>query len=194
MNLQIRVPGKRYSRGMTLVEVLIAAVVIAVGLLGVASLQINALQSTTEAQNRSKAIDIIAALADRVWANPAPGGIAAYNNAIPVDPCTVAPDQPLPIIERCAMSPDGDINAVSECTPAEMAAYDLWEVNCELQSIIPGAILNISCPAPDCAQMVPITVNISWQAQNRNPEVGVTAPQNTITRAIGSTILPGVSQ
>ncbi|MEW8525467.1 MAG: type IV pilus modification protein PilV [Candidatus Thiodiazotropha endolucinida] len=188
MKLQATISHKRYSIGMTLVEVLIAAVVIAVGLLGIASLQINALQSTSEAQNRSRATDVIAALADRVRANPF--GLAAYNDAIPVDPCTVAADQPLPNIERCAMSPDGDVNVVSECTPAEMAAYDLWEVNCELQSTIPGAIFSITCPLPDCDQVVPMTVNISWQTQNRNPNAGVTAPENTVTQTVVATILP----
>jgi type IV pilus assembly protein PilV len=171
---------------MTLVEVLIAAVVIAVGLLGVASLQINALQSTANAQNRSKATDVIAALADRVKANPY--GIDTYNDAIPTDSCAVAPDAPLATIERCAMSPDGDVGVVSQCTPAEMALYDLWEVNCDLQSSIPGAMLNIDCPGvTDCEQMSPMTVNISWETQNRNPEVGA---DSILTQSVVVTILP----
>lgn len=185
MKLQAKLSRKRYARGMTLVEVLVAATVIAVGLLGIASLQINALQSTTEAQNQSKATDVIAAVSDRVKANP--HGIDAYNDAIPVDPCAVDPNQPLPTIERCAMSPNGSIGVVSQCTPAEMAAYDLWEVNCELQTIIPGALLSITCPAPDCEQMSPMTVNISWESQNRNPDG---APDSTITQSVSATILP----
>ncbi|MES9896025.1 MAG: type IV pilus modification protein PilV [Candidatus Thiodiazotropha endolucinida] len=188
MKLHAQFSNRRYANGMTLVEVLIAAIVIAVGLLGIASLQINALQSTTEAQNQSKATDVIAAVADRVKANP--DAIDAYNDAIPVDPCSVDPNQPLPIIERCAMSPNGSIDVVSQCTPAEMAAYDLWEINCELQTIIPGALLSITCPGPDCEQMSPMTVNISWQAQNRNPDEGVVAPENTITQSVSATILP----
>jgi hypothetical protein len=89
------------------------------------------------------------------------------------------------------MSPDGDVAVVSECTPADMAAYDLWEVNCELQSIIPGALLSITCPGvDDCEQMSPMTVNISWQAQNRNPDEGVVAPEETITQSVSATILP----
>jgi type IV pilus assembly protein PilV len=172
---------------MTLVEVLIAAVVIAVGLLGVASLQINALQSTANAQNRSKATDVIAALADRVKANPF--GIDAYNDAIPTDSCSVAPDAPLATIERCAMSPDGDVSVVGECTPAQMAAYDLWEINCDLQSTIPGALLDITCPGvADCEQMSPMTVGISWDTQNRNPDEGVT--ETTLTQSVVMTILP----
>ncbi|MCW4254661.1 MAG: prepilin-type N-terminal cleavage/methylation domain-containing protein, partial [Candidatus Thiodiazotropha taylori] len=44
-------------RGMTLIEVLVAAVIIGVGLLGVASLQITALQGASNADYRSRATD-----------------------------------------------------------------------------------------------------------------------------------------
>ncbi|MCW4245707.1 MAG: type IV pilus modification protein PilV, partial [Candidatus Thiodiazotropha taylori] len=54
---------------MTLIEVLIAAVIIGVGLLGVASLQITALQGASNADYRSRATDLTAALADRMRAN-----------------------------------------------------------------------------------------------------------------------------
>ncbi|MEW8050620.1 MAG: type IV pilus modification protein PilV [Candidatus Thiodiazotropha sp.] len=189
MKLHDQISRRRYNCGMTLVEVLIAAVVVAVGLLGIASLQINAIQSATNAQNRSKATDVIAALADRVRANPF--GADAYNDAIPGDSCQVGPNVPLPSIERCAMSPDGDVDVISQCTPAEMAAYDLWEVNCALQSVIPRALLSISCPtAPDCGPMIPMTVDISWQTQNRNPAAGAAAPPDTITQHVIITILP----
>ncbi|MCG8125908.1 MAG: prepilin-type N-terminal cleavage/methylation domain-containing protein, partial [Candidatus Thiodiazotropha endolucinida] len=42
---------------MTLIEVLVAAVIIGVGLLGVASLQITALQGASNADYRSRATD-----------------------------------------------------------------------------------------------------------------------------------------
>jgi type IV pilus assembly protein PilV len=188
MKLHTTLSNRRYASGMTLVEVLIAAVVIAVGLLGIASLQVSALQGTTNAQNRSNATDVISAIADRVRANPF--GVDAYNDAIPVDPCTVDPNQPLPIIERCAMSPDGSFAVVSQCTPAEMAAYDLWEVNCQLQSSLPGAMLSITCPMPDCEMMSPMTINITWQNQNRNPEDGMGTPDSTIDETVTVTLLP----
>ncbi len=185
MKLQTRTPMRRYSGGMTLVEVLIAAVVIAVGLLGIASLQINALQGASIAQNNTKAMDVITNLAERISANP--NGVGAYEGAlIPVDPCTVAPNAPLPIIERCAMSPDGDVAVVSDCTPDQMALYDLWEVNCSLQSTIPGALLSISCPAPGCEQMNTMNISVTWQVQNRNPAA---VSDSTIDHIVSSTIL-----
>ncbi|MEW8397892.1 MAG: type IV pilus modification protein PilV, partial [Candidatus Thiodiazotropha sp.] len=180
---------KRYARGMTLVEVLIAATVIAVGLLGIASLQVNALQGANDARYRANATDVIASLADRLQANLA--GVASYGNPIPTESCALASDGTLSTIERCAMSPDGPASVVSQCTQAEMAAYDLWEVNCSLQTSIPGAVLSITCPAPGCATMTPMTVNISWQTQNRNPDAA-TATENFILHDVVATILPGV--
>ncbi|MEW8693548.1 MAG: type IV pilus modification protein PilV [Candidatus Thiodiazotropha endolucinida] len=189
MKLQAHILCKRYAHGMTLIEVLIAAVVIAVGLLGIASLQVNALQGASEAQYRAKAADVIASLANRLQANL--GGVASYEDTIPTESCALAADATLSTIERCAMSPDGPVGVVSQCTQAEMAAYDLWEVNCSLQNNIPGAQLSITCPAPGCATMNPMTVTISWQVQNRNPDAA-TAAQNFTTHEVVATILPGV--
>ncbi|MEW8505204.1 MAG: type IV pilus modification protein PilV [Candidatus Thiodiazotropha sp.] len=182
---------KRYSRGMTLVEVLIAAVVIAIGLLGVASLQISALQGASDAQYRAKASDVIASLADRMRANLT--AIPSYTGAIPVESCAIGPTSPMTTIERCAMSPDGTVAAVSQCTDAQMAAYDLWEINCALQATMPGAQLQITCPDAACPAMTPVTVTISWQVQNRNPSGGgVVAPDTFTTNEVVATILPGV--
>ncbi|MES9896020.1 MAG: type IV pilus modification protein PilV [Candidatus Thiodiazotropha endolucinida] len=56
-------------QGMTLIEVLIAAIIVAIGLLGVASMQIATLQGSSNAGYRSRAIDIATALSDRMHAN-----------------------------------------------------------------------------------------------------------------------------
>ncbi|MBT3013276.1 MAG: type IV pilus modification protein PilV [Candidatus Thiodiazotropha sp. (ex Lucina aurantia)] len=190
MKLHAHILKRRYAGGMTLVEVLIAAIVIAIGLLGIASLQISALQGASDAQFRSRATDITASLADRIRSNLT--AIAAYAapNTIPTDSCILAPDAPLGTIQRCAMSPDGDVGVVSACTDADMAAYDLWELNCALQGSIPGAELEILCPG-GCGPMAEIQVTIRWEVQNRNPNAA-TATDNFITHEVVSTILPGV--
>ncbi|MES9968645.1 MAG: type IV pilus modification protein PilV [Candidatus Thiodiazotropha sp.] len=192
MKLPARMSQKSYARGMTLVEVLIAAVVIAVGLLGVASLQISALQGANDAQMRSRATDIIASLSDRMRSNL--NAVAAYAapNTIPAESCALAPNDGLTTIERCAMSPDGPVTPVEECTDLEMAAYDLWELNCALQSSLPGAELDIVCPdVGGCGPMSEVRVTITWQVQNRNPDA-TTATDTTIDHEVVATILPGV--
>ncbi|MBK1644529.1 type IV pilus modification protein PilV [Thiocapsa imhoffii] len=54
--------------GATLIEALIAMVVISVGLLGIAALQTKALRSTTESQMTSNAAILSADLGERLWA------------------------------------------------------------------------------------------------------------------------------
>ena len=64
------------SYGFTMIEVLIALLVLAVGLLGMASLQVLSMQSSSSALNRSQATMIAYDLAERMRRNP----IGALNN------------------------------------------------------------------------------------------------------------------
>lgn len=58
--------------GFTLIEAMVAAVVIAVGLLGLVALQLQALRTTRMALARTQAVALAADLADRIRAHPAP--------------------------------------------------------------------------------------------------------------------------
>jgi type IV pilus assembly protein PilV len=59
------------QRGMTLVEVLVTMVIISVGLLGVAALQMTSLKGTQESYVRSQAAMLAADMLDRMRANQA---------------------------------------------------------------------------------------------------------------------------
>jgi type IV pilus assembly protein PilV len=69
----------RTTRGFTLVETLIALLVISIGMLGIASLHIETLQSSRSAQLRTQAVTIAADLGDRIRANRLP--VDAYTGA-----------------------------------------------------------------------------------------------------------------
>jgi type IV pilus assembly protein PilV len=57
------------QRGFTMVEVLVALVVLAIGLLGIAALYLNSLQSGRTAIYRTQAVNLAADLADRIRSN-----------------------------------------------------------------------------------------------------------------------------
>lgn len=62
-------PGVAYSRGLTLIENLIALLVLSIGLLGLASLQTASLQFNTSAYQRTQATILAYDMADRLRAN-----------------------------------------------------------------------------------------------------------------------------
>jgi type IV pilus assembly protein PilV len=99
-------------RGFTLIEALIAFVILSVGLLGIVSLQAVAKTSQHLAIQHSRAVTLTDAMVERIRVNPA--GLPVY------DIGTGSPVGPNPGSEP---SPDCRTAA---CTPAELAAHDLW--------------------------------------------------------------------
>jgi type IV pilus assembly protein PilV len=63
--------SKRAQEGMTLIEVLVALLILSVGLLGAAALQLNALKYTDSARMTSQASFIAYDMMDRIRANAA---------------------------------------------------------------------------------------------------------------------------
>jgi len=86
--------GRRPSQaGFTMVEVLVALVVLAVGLLGVAGMQMTALRGSNSSYQRSQAIFCVYDVMDRLRANRVAALAGNYDIAIgvvPPDTATVA--------------------------------------------------------------------------------------------------------
>lgn len=76
--------SRRAVRGFTLVEVLIALIVLSIGLLGIAALYLETLRANRTALFRTQAVTLAADLADRIRANRDPPG--AYACAAPCNP------------------------------------------------------------------------------------------------------------
>lgn len=95
------------NQGFTLVEVLIAMIILSVGMLGIAGLYVHSMQAGRTSLFRHHAVTLAGDIADRIRANPRAG--VAYAAAGANSNCV-----------------DGGI----DCTPAEMAANDkfLWEL------------------------------------------------------------------
>lgn len=68
-----------HQRGATLIEVLVAIVILSVGLLGLAGLQTISVQSNYSAYYRSQASILAADITDRMRANRKPALAGAYN-------------------------------------------------------------------------------------------------------------------
>jgi len=104
----------KFETGFNLLEVMIALVVLAVGLLGLAALQNFSLKATHQSYQRTQATFLIHEIFDRMRANSS--AITAYVRPTYTD--TVA----------------GPNCALTVCTPATLALYDLQEWTTAMKS------------------------------------------------------------
>ena len=80
MNNPPYLSNRRAQGGLTLLEVLVAILVLSIGLLGLAGLQATSLQTNQGAQIRSQAVNIAYDMADRVRANREQARNGDYDN------------------------------------------------------------------------------------------------------------------
>lgn len=102
----------RRQIGMGLIEVMVAVLIFAVGLLGMAAMQLAAKKSSYEATQRSIATSLSRDILERMRSNPEQ--LAAYV-ATDVGDTSSPPATP------------GTDCAAATCNPAQLAAYDLYE-------------------------------------------------------------------
>lgn len=109
----------RGQGGMGLIEILVAVLVFAVGLLGLLGAQISAKKNAMEALQQSVATGLARDLLERMRSNP--GQLTAYqlDNVTPASPA-------LPAATPCAR-PAVAAGGVFGCSPAELADHDLDE-------------------------------------------------------------------
>jgi type IV pilus assembly protein PilV len=154
----------RRAAGFSLLEVMVALVVMSVGLLGIAKMQALALASTSTARMRSLAALEAASIAstmraDRAyWSNVSkdPNVQMTGSGSSTVNP-TVTPGD-------ATLIPPTSL-AVCPCTPAAIAAWDLngWAVDLNNQIPTFNASVNCTVPAPTApAAPVGCKVVITW--------------------------------
>ena len=82
-NVNGRVNSARRVGGFTLIEVLIALIILSVGMLGIAGLYVHSMQAGRTSMLRHNAVTMAGDVADRIRANPIAGavyGLAGANN------------------------------------------------------------------------------------------------------------------
>ncbi|MEH6582015.1 MAG: type IV pilus modification protein PilV [Halioglobus sp.] len=103
--------------GFALVEVLVAVLVSAIGVLGLAAMQISAKRATYEAAQRSIATNLAGDMLERMRSNPS--ALAAYRVMDLAGPA-------IPSTRNCSMS---------VCSALQLAAHDLFEWRELLQGV-----------------------------------------------------------
>jgi len=141
----------RTVRGFTLIEVLIALVIMSIGMLGIAGLYVHSMQAGRTSLFRHHAVTLAGDVADRIRANPR--AAAAYVAAGGNNNCV-----------------DGGV----DCSPAEMAANDIWLWDQQAANTLPNGTVNIVLNNA----IVPPTyqITVTWNEPGETPSYSVTIP------------------
>lgn len=131
--------------GFSLIEAMVSLVVVSVGMIGIASLYGQGLRASSTALFRTHAVNLVADMGDRIRMNreggPAYGGAAANNN------CTTA--------------------GGATCTPAQMAAHDLFEWGARVGQVLPtgvGTVVVVGTTPPT------YQISVTWDEAGVGPQ------------------------
>ena len=116
-----------HQRGFTLIEILVTVIILAIGLLGLAGLQLGGLRYSFSAYQRSQATIMANDIADRMRANRTVAEAGGYDIDIGDDSDEV----------------DCTGNGAN-CTPDDMAAADVYEWKQALEDTLPAGDCSIA--------------------------------------------------
>ena len=142
---------RRKVSGFTLIEVLIAMVILSVGMLGIAGLYVHSMQAGRTSILRHNAVTLAGDIADRIRANPRAGpayALAGANN-------------------NCV---DGGV----DCTLGQMAANDIFLWDQQAANTMPNGAVNIVFNNG----VVPPTyqITVAWTEPGENLSYVITIP------------------
>lgn len=156
----------RLQSGLNLIEILVAALILSVGLLSMAGLQVASLRSVQNATQKQQAAFIVHELLERMRSNRVAALAGNYNIAV----------------SCAAATAPTDCSGTAACSPSEVATYDLRTLQCgdsdatATRSGVSDQLLegnlSVTCPA-GCNTGV--TVTMSWRELLTSDDVADTA-------------------
>ena len=153
------------QQGFSLVEVLIALIIMSVGMLGIAGLYVQSLQAGRTSMFRHQAVALAGDVADRIRANPT--ARATYENAAGAD--------------------NGCVAMGADCTAEAMALHDVFLWKQQAGNTLPGSAAtgggDVTVGFDDTVVPPLYTITVSWEepgitATDVNPSYVVTIPVN----------------
>lgn len=159
-------------RGAGLIEVLIALVIFALGVVGMAGLQLRTMSVTMDSTQRSFVVAKSQDVADRIRSNGIPVGLYLNTYSDQANFCDT------PVSPVCSDVVGTDVTDANACTPAQMVAYDLYDAYCigegsfDHKGQVADWQVMISCDYPlagvmtsttDCSELgATVTIETSW--------------------------------
>lgn len=166
---------------MSMIEVLITLVILAVGLLGVASLQFVGSFANKEALARTQAVMVTEQMTERLRASTVSSavtdGFVVHNNYYDDDiynfnNLTCASTAP-PYECFCLSIPVDIPNCqTGDCDTSDIAVFDAYQMSCSLVRENPNATIELSCDDTDTTDIDACTagsihnITVTWPSQN----------------------------
>lgn len=161
--------GWRSGAGFSLLEILIAVLVLSIGVLGLAGLQFFGLKEGQTSYQRSQATLLAYEIADRMRASRQQAAAGAFA----LDPATPAP------------AASSDCSSVA-CSASVLAAYDLRDWDQRVRTTLPSGKASISCVG-SCGLGLKQTIQVMWD-ERRNGATGTGCSATTTTDLVCVTI------
>ena len=172
--------------GFTLIEVLVALIITAIGLLGIAKIEALAFANTGSASTRSLVAIQAAGLASAMHANRAYWGLGLAPSPFTITG-TVISDATLAATATLATDCNfGTAGLAPPCTPAQLAAYDLHIWANALNGLLPGSnpVTTITC-----AGTLPVNCTIAVTWSEKTVALNAQAAANTTTATFAPTYI-----
>lgn len=145
-----RVSNYRSNRGFSLVEVLIAVFVIAIGILGVSSAQLISLKNSQSSYYRSQANFLVMDMLDRMRANPDGVQAGHYND---INTKTVTASHALPACNASGCS----LEQIASADAAQWASFFSSNDN---PGLLPGSVGTVKTDIT--GTRTDITIEVTW--------------------------------
>nr|WP_278878608.1 type IV pilus modification protein PilV [Variovorax paradoxus] len=123
--------AQRGQAGFSMIEALVAILVLSFGLLALAGFQLRVLSDSVGASNQNIAALLAGDMADRIRANPVAGAVSASPYVAGWSAANATAPTP-----ACA-------GAKARCTAAQLAAHDLWTWKQRVASALPGGVADV---------------------------------------------------
>ncbi|MGH8806965.1 MAG: type IV pilus modification protein PilV [Noviherbaspirillum sp.] len=184
------------EKGFSLIEVLVSMLVVALGVIGAAAMQMTALRTSQQSRFQTLAVQLASEMADKMRANDSQmkQGDAA-NPFLVVDYKSVTDGEP---------AAPGKLCYAAACSGGDLAAFDIYEWKKRVKAVLPGGrVLICRDSAPwdsarnaltwNCSAgtegSASLVIKLGWQGKNPDGSL-IKDADNTFPPSVALTVEP----